>query len=62
MASASSPTAAALATSSAGVSVPSDAVEWVCRSILTSLLNASHPTIGLRRARRWALIIEKRLA
>src|SRR5882672_12848000 len=33
MATVSSPAAAAAAISSAGVSAPSDAVEWVCRSI-----------------------------
>jgi hypothetical protein len=33
MATTSSPAAAATATSPAGLSVPSDAVEWVCRSI-----------------------------
>ncbi|CAM5724311.1 hypothetical protein SFUMM280S_11044 [Streptomyces fumanus] len=32
----SSPAAAALRTSSAGVSVPSDAVEWQCRSMRTA--------------------------
>jgi hypothetical protein len=62
MARADRPAAAAFATNSAGESVPSEAVEWVCRSILTPLLNASQPTMGLPRARRCALIIEKRFA
>jgi len=65
MASASSPAAAAFATSSAGESVPSEAVEWVCRSILTPPIEREtpdQPTSGLRLALRWAWIIEKRLA
>ena len=62
------PGGAAAFTSSAGLSVPSDSVEWVCRSMTTSssVDDAAHEpcygTIFLPRAARWALIIENRSA
>jgi len=60
--------AAAAATSPAGLSVPSDAVEWVCRSMRrlteTSVSDAArrHFTARLPRAARCALIMENRSA
>ncbi len=61
----SRPAAAALATSSAGVSVPSEAVEWVCRSMRTtrdsgargrtgdrSRITAAHRALAARRSPR----------
>ncbi len=42
----SRPVAAALRTNWAGVSVPSDAVEWVCRSMRTTLTPSGDGTEG----------------